>query len=209
MEIVLSESPPTYFNRYFISEATLKKFDVHAVKSVFRNGLLHSRSTKDNPIIAYAFPSGNVKLYRPLTPERKKKWYGNTNAIDIAGWTQLPRKGSLVIITKSTKDVMVLHELGFPAISFNGESVGTGRVVEDTVRDVIDSLKKRFKHVVLLYDNDTAGMAAANKLSDRFNIQSTTMSLCKDVSDTIQKHKPQKTFTHLKRRLAKCLKKAL
>lgn len=207
MEIVLSESPPTYFKRYFISDTTLKKFDVHAVKSVFRNGLLHSRSTKDNPIIAYAFPSGNVKLYRPLTPERKKKWYGNTNALDVAGWTQLPRKGSLVLITKSTKDVMVLHELGFPAISFNGESVGTGKVVEDTVRDAINSLKKRFRHVVLLYDNDTAGRTAADKLSDRFKLKNISLMLGKDISDTIQKHKPQKTFTHLKRRLSQCLRK--
>lgn len=73
LEIVVSSVRHTYFDRYKIGLPTLKLFGVHDIKSVFRNGDLHSRSTKENPIFAYSFPSGRIKLYRPLSPDRRKK----------------------------------------------------------------------------------------------------------------------------------------
>jgi len=74
-----------YWQQFGISAETLTKYGVSAVKTVYRNGDLYMRRTKTNPIFVYSFPSGRLKLYRPLSPSRKGKWYGNAGAEDIGG----------------------------------------------------------------------------------------------------------------------------
>lgn len=49
------------------------KLYTKVAKSVYINETYSSRSTKTNPVFAYKFPSGNLKLYRPLSPDREKK----------------------------------------------------------------------------------------------------------------------------------------
>lgn len=61
-----------YWKKFHIPIAIAAKYAV-AVKSVYINETYSSRSTKSNPIFAYRFPSGNIKLYRPLSVDRAKK----------------------------------------------------------------------------------------------------------------------------------------
>lgn len=62
----------------------------------------------------------------------------------------LPKSGDYVVVTKSMKDVMVFYELGIPAIAPISENC----YLTDAQHN---KLIKRFKHVVLVYDNDRAG----------------------------------------------------
>ncbi len=145
---------------YGISEQTLKKFNVFCVRTVFKNNKAIWRSSKENPIYAYYFPNENKKkIYRPKEPDKKYKFLSSAGISKLyQGFDQLPEKGDLLIITKSMKDVMVLHEFGYNAIAPNGEGY-------DIDNEFYDSLCDRFDNIILLYDNDVAGMNATLSLS--------------------------------------------
>ena len=74
------------------------------------------------------------KIYRPLA-SKYTKWRTNLTTSDVQGLAQIPEKGDLLIITKSLKDVMVLYEMGYTAISAASE---TTFIPED----IISGLKK-------------------------------------------------------------------
>lgn len=143
-----------YWHAYGIDRTVLDRFNVLNVRAFYVDKLLTGRATKDNPIFGYWLPSNNIKIYRPLHPNREKKWYGNTCVNDIFGYNALPEQGKLLIITKSLKDVMVLYTLGFNAVAPQSETT-------KIPVNVLTELKNRFDYVILFYDNDLPGMQAS------------------------------------------------
>lgn len=113
---------------------------------------------------------------------------------DIQGFTQLPKKGKIVIITSSLKDAMVLHEIGYSAIAFNSEGIPTRNENGKFVENTISHLKERFDNVLLFLDNDEPGVNYAKKVSERFSITSVAIpsNLPKDISDVAAKHNLKK-----------------
>lgn len=194
-----------YFHKFGISTETLIRYKVYPVKTVYLNEEMIAKTTKDNPIFAYIFKSGNTKFYRPLTKEKSKKWAGNSNATDIFGIDQLPRKGKLLLITSSGKDVMVLSELGYNAIAFNGEGYGAGKG-DSPVDAIIADMKRRFEHVVFYMNNDKAGEAFNKTLSFKFRCKSiqNPINTPKDISDFVH----SKSIYNGKRVIKKLLSKA-
>lgn len=180
----------SYFHKLGISDKTLNKFNVKAAKAVYIDEDLYWRSTEKNPIFVYQFPSGKVKLYRPLSKDRDKKWKSNCSLTDVQGYVNLPEKGRIVIITSSMKDLMVLHEMKYNAIAFNSESIPTRGESGDFIAKTIDNLKKRFDRVILFLDNDTAGKEYSEKISKKYNIEFILLpdKMPKDVSDMVQKY---------------------
>ena len=150
-------------NDYGISKETLEKYNVFCVSTVFKNGKPIWRNTKENPIYAYYFPNENKKkIYRPKEKDKKYKFLSSAGMSKLyQGFDQLPEKGDLLIITKSMKDVMVLHEFGYNAIAPNGEGY-------DIDENFYDSLTDRFDNIIFLYDNDLPGTNAVINLSSKF-----------------------------------------
>ena len=140
-----------YFYDYHITYPTLRKFNVFIGKVVVVTCKINEtfRHTKEEPCFLY-FSGNNTKMYRPNS---KKKW--RTTASFIHGIEQIEKKHDLIVITKSLKDVMVLYELGIPAISCGSEN---------TILN-IDYLKKELgcDNFILFYDNDKAGKKAVKK----------------------------------------------
>lgn len=144
------------------------------------------KSTKDNPIYAYKEYDWETnefigyKIYFPLHLNKKRKWLACSNVRrSVDGYHQLPEYGDLLIITKSRKDVISLASSGYNAISFQAET-------NNIPKGIIKSLKKRFKRIVLLYDNDNAGILAAEKISLEYQLESIIIPLihnCKDYSE--------------------------
>jgi hypothetical protein len=85
------------------------------------------------------------KIYQPHDLEFKFR--NNYPNHFIEGFHQLKFKSDLLIITKSRKDVMCLYELGYEAVSAKSEN---------TVIPIeyINHFKKRYKRIVVLFDND-------------------------------------------------------
>lgn len=152
----------SYFERFHISLETLAYFGVKSLKTVYLNDNVYKRWRPTNPIFRYEFFSKREKFYRPLT-KNDDKWFGNSNHDDVFGLEKLPWTGQCIVVTSSAKDVMVLKELGFNAISFNSEQISLrGNTVKDTLR----SLMRRFEYIFVYMDNDSAGKEANRKISE-------------------------------------------
>jgi len=54
------------------------------------------------------------------------------------------------------KDVMVLYNMGYEAISFNGEGYRLKNLNKSQLKDLVNILKN-YKYIYILYDDDPAG----------------------------------------------------
>lgn len=169
-----------YWSQFNICINTLKKFNVNSIKYYLCNGIVKGIYKKENPMYAYKVYN-NFKIYRPLA-DKYTKWRNNLGQYDIQGFKQLPKTDNLLIITKSLKDVMCLYEMGISAISPASEST----FIPD---DVLDNLKKRFKHILICFDRDTAGIKYLRKISLKTGLKPLLVHKkwkAKDISDAIK-----------------------
>ena len=141
-----------------ITQEVLKLFQVVSLKkfsSENNEGKPFSIAATDKePVFGYTAKQ-YVKVYRPHS-EMRFLYAGDFGENYCFGLEQLPAKGDLLFITGSEKDVMSLTVHGFHAICFNSETV--------TIPvGIIHRLSFRFKHIVLLYDVDKAGLDSSAK----------------------------------------------
>ena len=124
------------------------------------------------------------RIYMPKHRRRDPKFISNWKSTMIQGSKQLPKTGDMCVITKSMKDVMSLYEFGITAIAPNSETI----FLTDKQ---LEKLKKRFKKIVVFYDNDRAGMYNMAKIRhehpelEYFMIPKSYK--CKDFSDLVCK----------------------
>ena len=141
-----------------ITQEVLKLFQVVSLKkfsSENNEGKPFSIvATDKEPVFGYNAKQ-YVKVYRPHS-EMRFLYAGDFGENYCFGLEQLPAKGDLLFITGGEKDVMSLTVHGFHAICFNSETV--------TIPvGIIHRLSFRFKHIVLLYDVDKAGLDSSAK----------------------------------------------
>ena len=141
-----------------ITQEVLKLFQVVSLKkfsSENNEGKPFSIvATDKEPVFGYTAKQ-YVKVYRPHS-EMRFLYAGDFGENYCFGLEQLPAKGDLLFITGGEKDVMSLTAHGFHAICFNSETV--------TIPvGIIHRLSFRFKHIVLLYDVDKAGLDSSAK----------------------------------------------
>lgn len=172
-----------FWSQYLISKKTLTIFDVSPISYYWINA---NRFSCD---LSYAYRIGNK--YKIYSPYEDIKWISNTTKKHIQGYSQLPEKGPLCVITSSLKDVMCLYEIGISAIALQSE-------MQMPEESLIQELQDRFDEVVVFYDNDFAnpnnpGQAMANKIIEKYfpmsNIVIPSKFGTKDLSDYIAKYK--------------------
>ena len=169
-----------YWGSYHISMPTLEKYNVHSIKYYLCNGIVKGIYKDENPMYAYKVYN-NFKIYRPLG-DKFTKWRNNLTEFDVQGYAQLPKKGNLLIITKSLKDVMVLHEMGYNAVSPSSEST----FIPDIV---LNDLKKRFKTILICFDRDVPGVQNMRKVSLKTGLKGFLVHKsfkAKDISDAVK-----------------------
>ncbi len=151
---------------------------------------------------AYAFvelKEGNtsIKIYQPFNKDGFK-WCTSTDSSVISLWTKVPQSGDEICICSSLKDALCLwSNTGIPALATQGE----GYTMSDTA---VNELKRRFKKVYVLFDNDEAGLIDGEKLCKQtgfINIVLPAFEGGKDISDlyhTLQnKEKFRETILNL------------
>lgn len=159
--------------RYGIDLNLLNKYSISPVDHYHKRKWNEKRFKKvysytknpDNPCYCYKFicdDKFSVKLYKPLTKDKQFKWETNSSNCNIQGYEQLPKKGKLLIIASSMKDLLVLVSNGYKAIAPQGEGM---TIPEDKIKE----LKKRFKKIILCYDRDAAGLRYVKKHSKLYN----------------------------------------
>lgn len=195
-----SKSELNWWEQFGITAKTLKQYNVYSCKYIFLNGNVIAKSTQTNPIYGYYFGKKNGielwKIYRPMNRGRGQiRFMNNLDAKRLQGFKQLPEKGPVLVVTKSMKDCMALSEFGIPACAPNSEHLFlTDKQLED--------FKARFKHIIVMYDNDRTGLAQMAKLRRQYPelnyvfIPKQTNS--KDFSDFYRDHGKQQTMRLLR-----------
>ena len=174
-----------YWSQYELTCDILNFFNVIPCSHIWINGISRTSST-ENPFYAYKFAKAVYKVMSPYA-EKSRKWVNNANTSHLQGYDQLPLHGDLLIITKSLKDVMVLYMLGYSAVAPQSEQT-------PIPNEIVNTIKKRFKEVTVLYDNDEAGKKGRNKLVRKhgFNFIEIPGDI-KDISDYIKENGKEKT----------------
>lgn len=175
-----TEIDKKYWKQFHISIDTLKKFNVFSIKYFLCNNIVRGIYKDDSPMYAYKVDD-KFKIYRPLA-SKYTKWRTDLNNTNIQGYAQLPDSGNLLIITKSLKDVMCLYEMGFNAISPSSETT----FIPDST---LQSLRSKWKHIIILYDRDAAGVGNARRYSKQYKLDAIFVHKkfkAKDVSDAVK-----------------------
>lgn len=181
-----------YWGQYHITKDILKKYEVDPIKYLIVNGIVHWQYTKENPMYNYQ-NYDKRKIYRPLA-DKRNKWFGSMTKNYVFGHKQLPLTGSLLIITKSLKDVMCLRSFGYLAVSPPSE----GSLMP---KQAIENYKVRFDKIIVLYDNDEQGIKSAKRMKDTYNIDNIIIPIeseTKDISDYCYKYGADQTSILLK-----------
>lgn len=162
-------SQKRWLDSFGITPETCQLFRIYSPRHVWLGGKIIYTWKEDDPALAYYFgkkgENGQQK-WKIYWPNRRNtnfpRFICNTNRIN--GWVQIPKEGSLLIMTKSMKDVCVLHELGIPSIAMQSEAI----MPYDYIMAELDS---RFDHIVSLYDFDLPGVRMARMLRKKYGIQ--------------------------------------
>jgi len=150
--------------RYNISKENLivdKVFPIRRFKLFDTKSGDHMFRVDDIGYAYTEFASGNKKIYRP---EQKggKRFITNCDAEDVGGMSSRIKAGRLLLITKSYKDFRVLKNLGLNVRWLQNEGMFPRG-------DDFWDLLKDFDKVIVFFDNDAAGIKAANELVELIN----------------------------------------
>lgn len=133
---------------------------------------------------AYAFverKEGTVtlKIYQPFN-KAGFKWANKHDKSVISLWSKVPEYGEQICICSSLKDALCLWaNTGIPALAIQGE----GYPISTTA---VNDLKRRFKEIYILLDNDTAGLKDGVSLAEAtgfINLVLPQFEGGKDISD--------------------------
>ena len=119
-----------------------------------------------------------LKVYQPFNT-KGYKWSNKHDRSVISLWTKVPEEGDRIIICSSMKDALCIWaNTGIPCIAIQGEGYG----MSDTA---VSELRRRYKEIYILLDNDEAGVQDALKLSESTGFTNLVLPDygAKDVSD--------------------------
>lgn len=188
-----------YWKEYSISMETLKRFKVYNLKCywVIKGSKVEMYEAKKNPIFCYDFGNQRYKIYKPL--DHNFRFMTNADNDVLQGADQLDdwdSEESVLIITKSLKDVMVLDTLGYHSVAVQSEN-------SLPLKSTIDYLKVKYDKILVLFDNDSPGIQGADKFCKQHDLKSITIpkeSKAKDIAEFTKLHGQIKA-----KQLLKCL----
>ena len=110
-----------YWRNLGIGKKLLDLYNVKSLTALYRTDKVIWKSEKTNPAYIYLYEQikDAFKAYRPLDP-RGDKFRGQNNGGILEGYEQLPKNGKKLLITKSTKDILVLRRAGVISTSPTG-----------------------------------------------------------------------------------------
>lgn len=174
-----------FWNSYYVSKEDLEFNKVQLVDYVWYN------DSQETPFkvrdLMFAYPEFNLEtnrwhyqLYCPYSKEFKFR--NDLLENQIFSWNNLRFcKKSKLIITKSKKDIVCINSFGIQAGASRSE---TTRIKRKTMLLLIDS----YEEVILLFDNDAAGIAASKEYEE-YDVRIEFIpieSRCKDFSDYLK-----------------------
>lgn len=152
-----------YWESYGVPLKWLKYADVYPIshKIIIKNGNSYVFGADKYAYAYVEFKEGKttLKIYQPYN-KSGFKWANKHDKSVISLWTKVPEYGDKICICSSLKDALCLWaNTGIPALAIQGE----GYSISNTA---VSELKRRYKEIYILLDNDDAGLQDAVKLSE-------------------------------------------
>lgn len=175
-----------YWESYGVSLEWLKYADVYPIshKIVTKNGITNVFSADKYAYAFIEYKEGKVtiKIYQPFNKDGYK-WANTHDRSVVSLWTKIPETGDKVVICASLKDALCFWaNTGIPSLALQGEGYGMSNTA-------VSELKRRYKQVYILFDNDSAGLDDSKKLSSQtgfVNLILPQFEGGKDVSDLMK-----------------------
>lgn len=174
-----------YWLSFGITFPTLEKYKVKSLQYFWMNDFQEVPNAPKGLAFSYQVLD-KFKIYQPDTP--LFKFRNNYTEQCLEGFAQLTYQTDTCVITKSTKDVMVLREYGYDAVSPRSENT-------PVPVQFLQYLHKRYKKIYVLFDND---MKHRGDLYQEPKIYVPLSSKEKDISDFRRAYGQQLTKDLLK-----------
>jgi hypothetical protein len=182
-----------FWSKYNIGSNLLERYNIKPCDIVLKKG--------DNIIdltgkMIYAYFDSNNEIYKIYQPYNKENKF-LTFKEHVQGIDQLEYKHDYLLIVSSMKDGLALESLRFP-VEFIAPSS------ENTIikKEVINSLKTKYKKIGVILDNDDAGFRNMLKYNSLYNFEYANLDMSKDISDSIKDFGVE----HSRREICKLLK---
>jgi hypothetical protein len=186
---VLDQKLWTEFNigSSFLNEYCIRPLD-HYIMEKNENGQTKTLTFRGPYLYGFFTKSGELyKIYQPKNKERKYIKVKN----HIQGIEQL--KGhDYLIIASGMKDIGSLDSLKLLIDYIAPDS-------ENSMlpKELIAKLKKQYKYIMVLFDNDEAGIQAMKKYRETYNLPCILLNLSKDVAQSTKDFGPIKVARKL------------
>ena len=128
----------------------------------------------------YGYFDKDDNIYKIYQPKNKKFKFIKVKP-HLQGIDQLEYNQPYLVICSSLKDAMCLKQFGYNLEVIAPDSENT--VIKPYI---IENLKKKYKKVVTLFDNDVAGHNAVNKYEQLYDIKGTWLDSSKDIADLVK-----------------------
>lgn len=172
-----------YWTQFNIGSKLLNSHNVFAISSYTMSkeddGIKKSLTIQGDYIYGYLTKEG--VLYKIYQPKNKDKKFLKVKDY-IQGIDQL-EDHEYLIITSSLKDIMSIKSLKLKVdlVAPSSENVTISE-------DLIVRWKKKYKKVMVFFDNDAAGIKAMEKYRDKYRLNCILLTMAKDVSDSIKNY---------------------
>jgi hypothetical protein len=175
-----------YWMRYKIGSKLLEHYNVVPLKY-----FTMEKKDIDDSLVSFKFEKSYMygyfrndgalyKIYMPKTIDKKFIKVQNY----VQGTDQLTFDKDYLIITSSLKDLMVFQKLKIANTECIAPDSENTMIPESTV----NKLNKRYKSIIVLFDNDEPGIKAAERYKLKYNFNYAVLPMEKDLSDSVAKH---------------------
>jgi hypothetical protein len=198
-----NENDKDYWLSFRIGMSILKEYNV---KPIAYYNLIKSEDDQVKIIkiegkFLYGYFDRHGEIYKIYQPTSSKHKFHKVKT-HLQGYDQLKFNQPYLVICSSLKDALCLKGMGY-----NIEVVAPDSENVMIKPHIIEHLKKKYKKVITLFDNDDAGINAIEKYAEAYKINGFVLTICKDISDAMKEHGFDKVHQHLKPLLKTTLNK--
>jgi hypothetical protein len=164
-----------------LSRYNVVPLEYYIMQKTDENDVVSSITIKGNYIYGYFREDGTLyKIYQPKVKESKFIKVRDY----IQGTEQLVFDKPYLIIASSLKDLMAYQKLKIS----NSEAIAPDSENTMIPENIMSSISSKYQGVCVLFDNDEAGIKAAEKYKSKYGFNYVILDLEKDLSDAIKVH---------------------
>ncbi len=184
-----------YWTSFKISSSQLEKYNIVPLDHYIltrETDLEGSNSLTIKTRYLYGYFREDGLLYKIYQPKSKDNKFLKVRDY-IQGSEQLKYDKSYLLVVSSLKDLLAINMLsigGIEAVAPDSENI----MIPETF---MQNAMKKYKKVLVLFDNDDAGKQCAARYKDKYGLTCIDFTLSKDVADALKEHGIEKTRAEL------------